>query len=95
MDRPDPSRPDLTYDGTGSAEVMEGGLGQLTDGHEGGDDITSKSRRVGKFAPVHVGSTLLLEVVCCDSSACSVFVRALECAKLVCIVLHAAKQTMI
>ncbi|XP_043241295.1 discoidin domain-containing receptor tyrosine kinase B-like [Amphibalanus amphitrite] len=40
MEPPDPSRPDLTYDGTGSAEVMEGGLGQLTDGRDGGNDIT-------------------------------------------------------
>ena len=49
MDRPDPSRPDMTYDGTGSAEVMEGGLGQLTDGHDGGNDIASKSSPAGRM----------------------------------------------
>ncbi|XP_043220793.1 discoidin domain-containing receptor 2-like isoform X2 [Amphibalanus amphitrite] len=40
MDVPDARWPDLTYDGVGSAKVMKNGLGQLTDGHVGNNDIT-------------------------------------------------------
>ena len=42
MDVSDSRWPDLTYDGVGSAKVMKNGLGQLTDGHVGNNDITSK-----------------------------------------------------
>ena len=69
MDRPDPSRPDLTYDGSGSAETMEGGLGQLTDGHEGGDDITRKSSAADSGCRALVLGARF--VATCSSLACN------------------------
>ncbi|XP_037082026.1 discoidin domain-containing receptor A-like [Pollicipes pollicipes] len=50
-------RPDLTYDGAASAEVMEGGLGQLTDGRLADNDITKPEwvgwqRRPGELVTI-------------------------------------------